>query len=36
MTRQEHLKWCKDRALEIIDSGDVAGAIASILTPLSL
>ncbi len=30
MTRAEHLQWCKDRAIEILDnSGDVAGAYAS-------
>jgi hypothetical protein len=28
-TREEHLQWCKDRALEYVDSGDVSGAYAS-------
>ena len=28
-TRKEHLQWCKDRALEILESGDIAGAYAS-------
>ena len=29
-TRSEHLQWCKDRALEILDeSGDVGQAYAS-------
>jgi hypothetical protein len=30
MTRQEHLDWCKKRALEYADRGDVAQAITSI------
>ena len=29
MNRQEHLQWCKDRANEINDNGDVSGAWAS-------
>jgi hypothetical protein len=28
-TRGERLKWCKDRALEILDGGDIQGAFAS-------
>ncbi len=28
-TRAEHLAWCKERALEYADRGDVANAIAS-------
>ena len=35
MTRQEHLQWCKDRALEYLDKGDLVNAIASILSDLS-
>ena len=27
--RAEHLQWCKDRALEYADRGDVAQAVAS-------
>lgn len=29
MTRQEHLQWCKDRALEYVERGDITNAIAS-------
>jgi hypothetical protein len=29
MTREEHLKWCKQRALEYLDAGDLVNAIAS-------
>lgn len=29
MTRDEHLAWCKKRALEYLDQGDVVNAIAS-------
>ena len=30
MTRSEHLRWAKDRALEYADRGDIASAIASL------
>lgn len=33
-TREEHLNWCKARALEILDSGDVQGAFASMTSDL--
>lgn len=29
VTRAEHLAWCKRRAIEAVDSGDLAGAVAS-------
>lgn len=29
MTRAEHLAWCKERALEYVDAGDLANAVAS-------
>lgn len=29
MTRDEHLEWCKTRALEYCDDGDLQGAFAS-------
>lgn len=29
MTRQEHLDWCKQRALEYVEAGDVNQAFAS-------
>ena len=33
-TRDEHLAWCKQRALKIFASGDSGGAIASMLRDL--
>ena len=35
MTRQEHLQWCKNRALEYLNRGDLVNAIASMLSDLS-
>jgi hypothetical protein len=35
MTRAEHIQWCKTRALEYVDSGDLAAALASLLSDLS-
>lgn len=35
MTRQEHVEWCKSRALELVEAGDVAGALASMTSDLS-
>lgn len=29
MTYEEHLRWCKERALEYVDQGDLASAVAS-------
>ncbi len=34
MTRAEHLAWCKQRALEYADRGDVSQAIASMTSDL--
>ena len=34
MTREEHLKWAKERALVYARSGDVNGAIASMASDL--
>ena len=34
-TRAEHLAWCKQRALEYADQGDVASAVASMGSDLS-
>lgn len=28
-TREEHLQWCKDRALEYVEMGDLSQALAS-------
>ena len=33
-TRAEHLAWCKERALEYVDTGDTASALASMLSDL--
>ncbi len=35
MTREEHMAWCKKRALEYIDERDISQAIASMLSDLS-
>lgn len=35
MTRQEHLAWCKQRALEYVDSGDNTQAYASMTSDLN-
>lgn len=35
MTREEHLSWCKKRALEYVDSGDLANAYASMASDLN-
>ncbi len=34
-TREEHLQWCKDRALEYLDKGDMTNAVTSMLSDLS-
>ena len=34
MTRAEHLAWCKQRALEYVDRGDLVGAFASMTSDL--
>lgn len=33
-TREEHLAWCKKRALEYVDHGDVQNAFASMASDL--
>jgi hypothetical protein len=35
VTRAEHLRWAKDRALEYADQGDGASAIASLRSDLA-
>jgi len=35
MTRDEHLTWCKQRALEYVDAGELANAVASMGSDLS-
>ena len=34
-TRKEHLEWCKQRAIEYIDAGDLNQALASMLSDMS-
>lgn len=34
MTRQEHLDWCKKRALEYLDAGDIPNAVTSMLSDM--
>jgi hypothetical protein len=34
MTREEHLAWCKKRALELVETGDVTNAWASMVSDL--
>jgi hypothetical protein len=34
MTRDDHMKWCKERALDILESGDIPGAYASMASDL--
>lgn len=33
-TREEHLAWCKERALEYCDAGDIAQAFASMASDM--
>lgn len=35
MNRTEHLDWCKKRALEYVDAGDVTQAYTSMVSDLS-
>jgi hypothetical protein len=34
-TRAEHLAWCKERALEYVDRGDLQSALASMASDTS-
>lgn len=34
LTRSEHLAWCKQRALQYIDKGDINGAFTSMVSDL--
>lgn len=34
MTRTEHLQWCKDRAIEYLDKGDLDNAFGSMMSDL--
>lgn len=33
-TEKEHLVWCKQRALEYVDKGDLTGAFASFVSDM--
>lgn len=35
MTRSEHLAWCKQRALEYVEAGDLQSAMASMSSDLN-
>lgn len=35
MTRAEHIEWCKQRAREYLDKGDLRNAVASMTSDLS-
>ena len=35
MTRSEHMAWCKQRALEYVDTGDCQQAVNSMLSDLN-
>lgn len=35
MTRAEHLAWCKERALEYIDRGQVTEGLTSMMSDMS-
>lgn len=34
MNRQEHLQWCKDRAMEYVKRGDLKNGLASMLSDI--
>jgi len=34
MNRTEHLEWCKERALQYLNSGDINNAVTSMLSDL--
>jgi hypothetical protein len=36
MTREEHLDWCKKRAMEYVETGDLLNAVGSMLSDLGL
>lgn len=35
MTRAEHFAWCKQRAVEYVERGELANAVTSMLSDLS-
>lgn len=34
MNRSDHLQWAKDRAIDILNSGDIAGSYASFMSDM--
>ena len=34
MAGQDHIAWCKERALDVLKSGDIAGSYASMVSDL--
>lgn len=34
MTRSEHVEWCKQRAREYLDKGDIANGVTSMLSDM--
>jgi hypothetical protein len=34
LTREEHLAWCKRRALEYLDAGEITNAITSMMSDM--
>ena len=35
MTRDEHMDWCKSRALEYLNHGDIKSAVGSMLSDMN-
>lgn len=35
MTREEHLQWCKDRAMDYVKRGDLVNAVGSMMSDLN-
>lgn len=35
MTREEHVAWCRQRALEYLNRGDVKNAVASMMSDIN-
>jgi len=35
MNRAEHLQWCKDRAIEYIENGDIQEGITSMMSDMN-
>lgn len=35
MTRAEHLQWCKDRAMEYVNKGDLLNGVTSMMSDLT-